>query len=116
MEEGNILKKIAKAFKVDTNRMNAHQAYLKANYDRIDTDDERVKNFISKVDKIIEGKCQGGIQFCAVSLLKDLMTYKEQIISSYTTIGYNVVDVMTSDGIYVLIISWSDKYYEIDDK
>ena len=41
------------------------------------------------------------------------MMYKEQIVGSYTSLGYNVVDIETSDGISVVIISWSDKYYEI---
>lgn len=113
-EEGkSILKKVAGVFKPDFARMNAHEAYLKSAFGKTESDNERVKNFIEKIDKLIESRCQGGFYYCSVTIGDDLMKYKDQIVEAYTSIGYDVYEVQ-GKRMYILCIEWSDKYFEED--
>lgn len=116
MEENkSILKKVAEVLKPNLRRTNAHEAYLKATFGKTGSDDERVRNFIEKTDKVIEAKCQSGIYFCSVSIHEDLMKYKQAIVEAYTSLGYDVYEVQGKKN-YILCIEWSDKYFEEDEK
>lgn len=110
-EQKSILKKVAGVFKPDFKRMNAHEAYLKSTFGKTETDTERVKNFIEKIDKTIESRCQAGGYFCPVAITEDLMKYKEQVVEAFTSIGYDVYEVQGKRQ-YIIIIEWSDKFFE----
>lgn len=110
-EQKSILKKVAGVFKPELNRMNAHEAYLKSTFDKTETDNERVKNFIAKVDKLVELACQRGLYYCSASIHDDLMKYKDQVIEAFRSLGYDVYEVQGKRQ-YIIIIEWSDKFFE----
>lgn len=94
-------------------RLNAKEAYLKAKYQRIQTEEERLKGFKSDLDMLISIKCDSCTCCCVVELEEDLSKYLDEIIKEYQDMDYTVINLKEQiDGIHknYLFFCWDKKY------
>lgn len=94
-------------------RLNAKDAYLKAKYQRIQTEEERLKEFKSDLDMLISIKCDSCTCCCVVELEEDLSKYLDEIIKEYQDMDYTVINLKEQiDGIHknYLFFCWDKKY------
>lgn len=94
-------------------RLTAKSAYLKSKYQRIQTDEERVKDFKEIIESLIAAKCEVGHYCCVIQLENDLAKFLDEIVSEFTEIGYTVVNLKEKieevENIY-LFFCWDKKY------
>lgn len=86
---------------------------LKAKYQRIQTEDERLNEFKFNLDTLISIKCDTCTCCCVVELEEDLSKHLDDIINEYRDLGYTVLnlkdEVEDIDKNY-LFLCWDKKY------
>lgn len=94
-------------------RLNAKEAYLRAKYQRIQTEEERLKEFKSELDRLITIKCDSCICCCVVELEEDLSKYLDDIIKEYREMDYTVINLREKlEGVHknYIFLCWDKKY------
>lgn len=108
-----IFELFSKLIKRSDARLTANNAYLKSKYQRIQTDEERVKDFKEIIETLIAAKCEVGHYCCVVQLTNDLAKFLDEIVNEFIEIGYTVVNLKEKiegiENIY-LFFCWDKKY------
>lgn len=94
-------------------RLNAKDAYLKAKYQRIQTEEERLNEFKFNLDTLISIKCDSCTCCCVVELEEDLSKHLNDIIKEYRELGYTVInlkDEVEDIDNNCLFLCWDKKY------
>lgn len=74
-------------------KMSAKDAYLKSKYNRVESDEARLKNFKENLEALISAKCEISSYCCVVQVESDLTKFLEDIITDYRSLGYTVVNL-----------------------
>lgn len=122
LENADFIKKIAHWLRVFfciegkpmDDSYSAKQASLYSYNRTIELDDRiRVKEFVNKVNKQIKHKCEDYESDCTYAIPKDILKYKNEIVSYFKEKGYDVHDLMEETNFVkrnVLWIDWTEKF------
>lgn len=96
-------------------KVSAKDAYLKATYGEVKTDDQRLEDFMTALDELIKMKSNpNNCQFCAtIEVPDDLLKYLPQIIGEYKNRDFTIINLKEKlDDIKsnFLFLCWDNKY------
>lgn len=97
-EKNGILKKIQETLLPSLKTTsNATNAYLMATYGKIETQENRLSEFIKDVDTLISNKAQAGQFCCSTEVPNELAgDFLKTIITKYRELGFTVIDLNES--------------------
>lgn len=84
-------KEIKKKLGIAKQPITAHEAYMQANYSKVMTDEELLQRFYKNTNKDICTKSNSGNVSMFVTIDRDVLHHRDEIVEYYRNQGYQVV-------------------------